>query len=185
VEQGEVVVVTGPPGAGKTTVARLVADAVPGGVHLHADDFWRYIRNGRIPPYLPESRRQNEIVVQILADAAVGYARSGYRVFVDGIVGPWFIDVFRKVTADGAVPLHYMLRPDESIAIDRAVSRDAPALTDEDPVRKMYTHFSGLGFFEAFVLDNSRQTPDETATRVIEQITVGSHRLSSSAETER
>jgi adenylate kinase family enzyme len=33
-----VIVLTGPPGAGKSTVARLLADALPFSVHLHSDD---------------------------------------------------------------------------------------------------------------------------------------------------
>ena len=183
VTHGNLIVVTGPPGAGKTTVARLIADALSPSVHLHSDDFWNYIRNGRIAPYLPESTKQNELVMHIVAQAASGYARAGYHVIVDGIVGPWFIGVFRKLTAEGDLSLHYIvLRPDESIAVDRARGRGAPALTDDGPVRKMYAEFSGLGTFEAFVLDSSRQTPDETARLVRERVAAGSHRLTSDSQ---
>lgn len=173
----DLIVVTGPPGAGKTTVARLVADALSPSVHLHADDFWDSIRNGRIEPYLPESKQQNEVVMQIVAQAATGYACAGYHVIVDGIVGPWFIDVFRTLAAD-EVPLHYIvLRPDESVAVDRAMSRSSPALTDDGPVRKMYAEFSALGTFEAFVLDTSRQTAEETSRLAIDRVAAGSHRI--------
>ena len=111
---------TGPPGAGKTTAARLVADALPRSVHLHADDFWDYIRSGRIPPHLPESKQQNELVMRVVAEAAVGYAEGGFDVVVDGIVGPWFIGVFRTLTAEHDLALHYfVVRPDESVAFDR------------------------------------------------------------------
>ncbi|MGO4843265.1 AAA family ATPase, partial [Rhizobiaceae sp. 2RAB30] len=51
---GEILILTGPPGSGKTTTARALA-ASPGSpkVHLHTDDFWHFIRNRLIQPYLP------------------------------------------------------------------------------------------------------------------------------------
>jgi hypothetical protein len=39
-------------------------------VHLHSDDFWHFIKKGAIPPYLPESRKQNEVVMAVLAKAS-------------------------------------------------------------------------------------------------------------------
>lgn len=60
-----ILILTGSPGAGKTTVAKSLAtfSECPA-VHLHADDFWRFIVKGVILPYLPAARRQNEVGVQ-------------------------------------------------------------------------------------------------------------------------
>jgi hypothetical protein len=52
---GAMIVPTGPPGAGKTTVARLLAGSLPASVHLHSDDFWRYIQRDGLAPYLPQA----------------------------------------------------------------------------------------------------------------------------------
>lgn len=46
---GRMVVLTGPPGAGKSTVAAILAESYSPSVHLHADDFWHFLRRGAIP----------------------------------------------------------------------------------------------------------------------------------------
>lgn len=58
---------------------------------MHTDDFYHALSKGAIPPHLPESNGQNLVVIQAFLAAALRFARGGYDVIVDGIVGPWFI----------------------------------------------------------------------------------------------
>ena len=82
---GQLVVVDGPPGAGKSAVARIVATAAPRPtVHLHTDSFYAWIRSGFVPPYLPQAQAQNEVVTAVMTGAACAYAQGGYDVIVDG-----------------------------------------------------------------------------------------------------
>jgi predicted kinase len=137
VTSGAVVIVTGPPGAGKTTAAGAIASrSTEPAVHLHSDDFYRYIRAGWIAPYLPDAQAQNRIVVGVLVDAAFGYAAGGYLVLLDGILGPWFLDRFLERTRETGIPLHYVvLRPALAQCLRRALERSGSGLQDSAPIR--------------------------------------------------
>ncbi|MBB2671509.1 UNVERIFIED_ORG: energy-coupling factor transporter ATP-binding protein EcfA2 [Rhizobium esperanzae] len=157
---GEILILTGTPGSGKTTAAKTIAQ-LPGSpkVHLHSDDFWHFIKAGSIPPWQIEAHDQNAVVIDVLAGAAARYARGGYFVLVDGIIGPWFLDPFRKVRA----VLHYIvLRPDLEEAIRRCRIRGGDTLTDPDPISALHQQFGALGALEHHALSvaglNNEQT---------------------------
>jgi len=177
---GSVVIVTGAPGAGKSTTAAALAETSARSVHLHTDDFWAYIVSGGIAPYLPEADAQNHTVVEVIAGAAFAYAEGGFDVVVDGVVGPWMLDHYRRAAERRAdLPLHYIvLRPGRDETLARAQGRTAPeALVDEGPILSLWDQFADLGELEGHVIDTSGQAPADTLDALSAAVASGRFRL--------
>jgi len=164
---GHILILSGPPGAGKTTLSRALA-ALPGSAkaHLHADDFFHAIKHGAISPYRPEAHARNAVVIDAVAAAAQAYAAGGLLTIVDGVIGPWFLAAFRRLAA----PVHYLvLQPPLEAAIARCRDRGY-GLQDAAAVAALHAQLADLGELRAHALATGEATPEQTLTRVVDAL---------------
>lgn len=187
-EQGRIVVITGAPGTGKTTTASIVAEksSLTKSAHLHTDDFYHYLCKGAIPPHLPKSEEQNLIVIEAFLEAAKRFARGGYDVIVDGIIGPWFLEPWLKIARQGYEVHYIILRADKEVTRNRAVERaKLDRETNLELVETMWTQFNNLENNEVHVIDTTHLSIDETVSIVKEKIDRKTHLLTASHLSER
>jgi chloramphenicol 3-O-phosphotransferase len=172
-------VITGPPATGKSTVARLLAtDAAEPTVHLHTDSFYAWIATGLVEPYLPDSAAQNEVVLEAIAGAAAGYARGGYDVVLDGVIGPWFVDRYRERAGEAGVEMSYViLAAPLEVTLHRAFEREgADELRNPEPITAMHAAFADLGRWASHVVLTADRTPEEIAATLRDRLPDGAYR---------
>lgn len=169
-------VVSGPPGAGKSTVASLLADRLSPSALVEGDEFFRFLRAGMIDPWLTAAQEQNEGITRIQASVAAQYRDSGYHTVFDGVLGPWFLDAFRA--SAGAFDYAVLLPPVET-CLDRIQTRVGHRFGNDNAARSMHRQFVDAAIETRHVFDSDARTAADIADVIIDRREAGSLALSS------
>lgn len=174
VRMRDVVLVTGPPGAGKSSVAEHLVSLLDPSAYVAGDLFFGFVRRGYIKPWLPEAKDQNALVIEAAA-LAVGRLARRFHVVYDGVVGPWYLPTFADTS--GLDVLHYaMLLPPLSVCVERVASRAEHGFTNLDATRHMWDDFerSRRGI-QSRVIDDVA-SPEALAQQIAHRVADGSLR---------
>lgn len=163
-ESQAIYLITGPMAAGKTTVARLLAQRFQRGVHLEGDLFRRSILAGRAemtPNPSPEALAQLRLRYRLAAQAADMYARAGFTVVWDDVVaGPLLDEVVSLVKSR---PLHLIvLLPGPATIASRGGARYTSWTVDE-----LHRAFAAETPRAGLWLDTSDQSPEEKVDEIL------------------
>jgi AAA domain len=177
-----ILAISGPSGAGKTTVGRLLAATFEPSTHLQVDAFMPFVVSGWVEPWQPEAGHQNHVLGGAAASAAIQFAAGGYTVIFDGHLEPDGVDGLARMSSRRGVPLSYaVLKPDLATCLARAGSRspgdavgrpEHAALFDPELLAHQYARFGDLGQYERHVVDASGR-PEEVAAELLSAFATG------------
>jgi predicted kinase len=164
------VIITGMPGAGKTTVTSLVAGLMPRAAQVSGDDVNVMIRSGFVwfmGQPTEEALRQDELCNRNMCCLANNFVDFGFTVLMDTVLADRSeLDFFIALMSPRPVRL-VVLHPGIEVCKDRNAGRAPEDRFDFDGYERleadMRREFGDLGWW----LDTSAITADETAEKLV------------------
>jgi chloramphenicol 3-O-phosphotransferase len=160
--------ITGPMAAGKSTVARLLAEHFDRGVYLEGDFFRRSIISGRIemtPEVTPEALEQLRLRYRLAASAAGTYSEAGFTVVLEDVIaGPLLSEYIALIRTR---PCHVIvLMPSLDSVSEREAARTTKGYT-RWTIAELHGGFTTTTPHLGLWLDTSDQTPEETVEEIL------------------
>jgi adenylate kinase family enzyme len=164
-----VLIITGPPGSGKTTVADAVAAQHSRAVHVESDCFFRFISSGFVEPWKPDAQSQNAVVMGAVVDAAAAYAHAGYFTIVDGIIiSRHFLQtIYDRLQAQGVAVADVVLGASLETCLGRAIGRTSHPLGDREAVKSLWHRFEQQSVPQGHAIETDLLDPRQIADEIV------------------
>ncbi len=168
--EGRIIVISGLPGAGKTTTARLLAETLPRAAHVEADEMHKLIRSGGVWPeerdMSEEAARQLRLRLHNACLLGRSFAEAGFDATIDDIVIGDRVDDLLEEMAGHPFSLVTLLPSFETV-VGRWEAIGSPYVEAwswmDEEIRERTERF-GLW------LDTTSMTPEQVVAEVINRL---------------
>ena len=143
-KKSEIIIITGTPGSGKSTVAKELLQRYEFGFHIPIDDLREWVVSGiahPLPEWTSETTRQFDLGYQAAAHLAGLYARAGFAVAIDQVIYPGDVRKYFGSLSSEFTIHKIFLQPNVEVALERNASRknkDFDTTFLNEPIQTIY-----------------------------------------------
>jgi adenylate kinase family enzyme len=173
----QVIVVTGPAGAGKTAVSEALCERFDRMMHVSVDTLRHWVKAGYRHPWLDEPQAAEQVLLGIRNATAVTRESiaARYAVVIDDTVFADEAAVYRERLQGIACNVHFVvLLPSLEVALARDASRDYSIPERTRAHHEMFTRQRAEGVLPGAVVDSTEDADAaKTADRVMDVVASG------------
>ncbi len=176
----DVLILTGPPGAGKSTVARALAERYDRVAHIDVDTLRHFVTpTGYVTPDRPGFDWQRALATRNASNLAANFLTERFAVIIDDVVvTPEELAPYVEGLRPTGAPVHFVrLLPSLEVCLARNAARREGRMPPAR-IEKVWRDFEAAGPFAGATIDLTDLTPQETADRLQALTTSGTSLVS-------
>jgi guanylate kinase len=162
----QVIILTGPPGAGKSTISSILAKRIKNSAAVSSDDLRGLVKNGKAEVEDKQFAEQLLLGAKNAVSLAQNFHKNGFNVFLDDILLSDKFDIYYEGLKECNLKI-FLLMPSKEVVAKRDLERGSWAMKE----RATRLHDRFTEFIEKnkkfIILDNSHHNPEETAEEII------------------
>jgi len=169
----QIVIVSGPPGVGKTAVIKQICRKLSKAAHISVDKLRKFVRAGYCSPdkWTKTVEQQYKLAYKNVTDLTKNFSRKGYLVFIDDVFQNEWKDNFKNLLKNHKIYFIF-LSADLKTILKRNELRKKYAVK-KSVVSRLYKKLSKENTKKEgwIIINNKNLNIQETATKILKIIT--------------
>jgi broad-specificity NMP kinase len=157
-----IIVISGTPGAGKSTVSKALAEKFKKSAYISVDEIRHMIIGGNVAPWDDTNGEQYKLIEKNFLDLANNFLNEGFVVIIDDVIGDEQVKRYKEQFDE---VYGFLLLPSKETLKKRDLLRD-PEYQMAERIDVLYPEFANVEHDVLKVIDSTDQTEEETVEEI-------------------